>query len=137
MDLATFKGKPVMLWFIVVGCASCSVSVPAVAKRLSAFVSDGIDVISLDLYGDLARTAQGRAEMTQFAQVAAGPAFPNAHWIWGFASKSLSEAYDPSGVPDLYYLASATGEITYKNSVPVSTMPELLAHAKAVAATGG
>jgi hypothetical protein len=40
----------------------------------------------------------------------------------------LTNAYDPDGVPDAYSLLDAQGEVTYQNSVPVSTMGDLLSH---------
>jgi hypothetical protein len=35
----------------------------------------------------------------------------------------------------VYYVLDRTGKITYKNTVPVSTMDQLLAHAHAAATT--
>ena len=46
------------------------------------------------------------------------------------ASKALSLAYDPSGVPDLYVLIGRGGHVRYMNTAPVSTMAKLLAQAK-------
>ncbi len=43
------------------------------------------------------------------------------------ASEALREAYDPSGTPDIYALIGPDGRIRYQNSVPVSTLPQLLA----------
>jgi len=50
-------------------------------------------------------------------------------WSWGMASRSLSLAYDPDRVPDVYVLIDRNGRLRYRGSVPVSTMPELLAAA--------
>jgi hypothetical protein len=134
MSVASLRGRPTMLWFVVAGCASCAVSVPTVAQHLSALRADGIRVVSLDLYGDLPQGPQGIGQLAQFARETAGPAFGDRDWTWGLASSALSRAYDPSGTPDLYYLLDAGGHIRYQNSAPVSTMQELMAAANRVAA---
>ncbi|MDA8074611.1 MAG: hypothetical protein M0Z40_05145 [Actinomycetota bacterium] len=43
------------------------------------------------------------------------------------ASKTLSLAYDPAGIPDTYVLVGPGGHIRYRNSIPDSTMHQLLA----------
>lgn len=45
-------------------------------------------------------------------------------------------AYDPTGSPDRYYLLDEHGRLRYQGSVPVSTMPQLLAHTRQLAAGG-
>jgi hypothetical protein len=43
------------------------------------------------------------------------------------ASKALSMACDSGGTPDEYVFIGPRGHIRYRNRVPGSTMPELLA----------
>lgn len=131
-SLASFRGRPTMVWFVVAGCASCAASIPVVAGHLGQLQAEGMRVVVLDLYGDLDPGAKGGAELAQFGHAAAGSAYSNPTWIWGVASKALSYAYDPSGTPDEYFLLGRTGHIRYANSVPVSTMAQLLSHAASV-----
>ncbi|MHB1486492.1 MAG: hypothetical protein ACYCS7_04880 [Acidimicrobiales bacterium] len=64
----------------------------------------------------------------RFGQAPAGPALTNPVWTWGIASEGLTTAFDPTEVPDNYFLVDAVGQITYQNSVPVGTMSALLTH---------
>lgn len=85
----------------------------------------GVGPRPLRAFGD---GAQARVALAGFARAAAGASFASSAWTWGLASESLTNAYDPDGVPDAYSLLDAQGEVTYQNSVPVSTMGDLLSH---------
>jgi hypothetical protein len=125
--IASLRGKPTMVWFVAAGCASCAASIPAVAQRLAQLSSDGVQVVTLGLYGDFSSGKQGVAQLLSFGRAAAGTTITRPGWTWGMASAALSVAYDPSGTPDVYALIGPDGRIRYQNSVPVSTMPQLLA----------
>ncbi len=133
LSLRSFRGTTTMLWFMVAGCASCVSSVPAVAGHMRTLQSHGVRVVSVDLYGDLPQTPQGRAEFFDFMSSVSKLNNPNSSWIWGLASKSLSYRLDPKGIPDLYYLIGPHGHIRYQNTVPLSTMRQLLQSAKSLA----
>ena len=120
-----------MVWFVVAGCASCAVSIPAVAQHLHQLASDHVHVVVLDLYGDLGSGKTATADLAEFGGAAAGAQYASPTWTWGLASKALSYAYDPSGMPDEYFLIAPNGHIVYQNNMPVSTMPQLLAAAGA------
>ncbi|MDA8073515.1 MAG: TlpA disulfide reductase family protein [Actinomycetota bacterium] len=125
--IASLRGKPTMVWFVAGGCASCAASIPAVAQQLGQLSSDGVQVVTLGLYGAFSTGKQGVAQLLSFGRAAAGTTITRPGWTWGLASEALSEAYDPSGAPDIYALIGPDGRIRYQNSVPVSTMPQLLA----------
>jgi hypothetical protein len=131
-NLSALRGQPTMVWFVADGCASCAVSIPAVAQHLGAFTRTGTRVVVLGIYGAFGQGSQGTAALAGFGKAAAGPSFKSPAWTWGLASQRLTTAYDPSGVPDAYYLLDAKGHIAYQNSVPVSTMGALLAHLDSV-----
>jgi hypothetical protein len=131
--LAAFRGKPVLVWFVESGCASCAASIPAVAQHLSAFSHAGTRVLVLGVYGAFGQGQPARAQLAGFGRSAAGPAFGDGAWTWGVASAALTTAYDPGGVPDEYFLLDRAGRTVYRGSVPVSTMGSLLAHLKSVA----
>jgi hypothetical protein len=133
-EVSSYRGKPVMVWFVVGGCASCAVSIPAVSRALPKLRADGIQVLTLGLWGDFPPGSQGLFSLAQFGRLAldgyaglkAGTSIQRPGWVWGMASKSLSLAYDPSGTPDVYALIGPAGHIRYRNSVPASTIPSLL-----------
>ncbi len=129
--IASFRGKPTMVWFVAGGCASCAASIPAVAAHLGQITGLGVQVLTLGLYGDFPNGKSGVAQLLSFGQAAAGSIVVRPGWHWGVASKPLSMAYDPSGTPDQYVLVGPGGHIRYRNSVPDSTMTQLLAAATA------
>jgi hypothetical protein len=129
--IASLRGTPVMVWFVAGGCASCAASIPAVAAHFDQLRAAGVRVLTLGLYGDFAAGDEGIAQLLSFGREAAfEEPVTRPGWEWGMASKSLSLAYDPAGIPDLYVLIGPTGGIRYRNSVPDSTMHELLAAAE-------
>ena len=129
MTITALRGKPVLLWFLVTSCSTCAASAPVIAKALPSLEADGVHVVGLDLYGDIPPTPQGWGQLAAWAANNAGPAWSSAQWTWGMASKALSLAYDPSGNPDVYFLIGPRGHLRYQDSVPVSTMGQLLAAA--------
>ena len=131
--LAAFRGKPVLVWFVENGCASCAASIPAVAQHLSAFSHARTRVLVLGVYGAFGQGQPARAQLANFGRSTAGSAFADPAWTWGIASAKLTSAYDPGGVPDEYFLLDGAGRTTYSGSVPVSTMGALLTHLKSVA----
>ena len=130
--IASLRGKPTMVWFVVGGCASCAASIPAVASHLGQLTRSGLRVLTLGLYGDFPAGRAGIAQLLSFGSSAAGGSVERPDWLWGMASASLSLAYDPSGTPDVYTLIGPRGHIRYRNSAPVSAMPRLLAAAVAI-----
>lgn len=122
-------GQPAMIWFVAGGCASCAASIPAVQENIQQLTGDGLIVISVGLYGDFPQGQTGVDQLREFADAAAPGALSHPGWIWGVGSRTLSETYDPSGTPDTYLLLNPNGQVRYRGSVPVSTMPELLAEA--------
>jgi cytochrome oxidase Cu insertion factor (SCO1/SenC/PrrC family) len=135
VSLAAGQGKPVVLWFIGASCSSCGVSVPVVAKHLPEIAANGVHVVAVDLYGDLPGAPRGLKYLREFGKATAGAKFTDASWTWGLASEQLSYRYDPTGTPDLYFVIDRDGQITYRGSVPVSTMSSLLDHIRQVGTT--
>ena len=136
VSLVSLRGRPVLVWFVAAGCSSCEASIPAVAAHLGAFTRAGTRVLVLGMYGVFGQGPGGTAELARFGKGAAGKAFASPAWTWAVASEQLTAAFDPSGIPDTYFLLDAAGHVTYQNTVPVSTMGALLAHLPGRAAGG-
>lgn len=130
--IASLRGEPVLVWFVAGGCASCAASIPAVAAHLAEIRATGVRVLTLGLYGDFPTGGKGVASLLAFGRSAAGSTVERPGWSWGMASRQLSVAYDPFGVPDVYVLIGPHGTLRYRNSAPVSTMRQLLAAARRV-----
>src|SRR6266853_561715 len=47
VSLASLRGRPVLVWFVAAGCASCGASIPAVAAHLGVFAKAGTRVVVL------------------------------------------------------------------------------------------
>lgn len=126
--LTGLRGRPVLVWFVAAGCASCAASIPVVGQHLAAFTNARTRILVLGIYGAFGQGANGTAQLASFGKAAAGKTFGSPAWTWGLASEQLTAAFDPSGTPDAYVLLDAAGHAVYRNSVPVSTMSALLAH---------
>lgn len=126
-NLASYiGGRKTLVWFVAGGCAGCASSIPAVAQHFRQLRDDGVHVVTLGLYGAFPNGKQGSVQLKSFGSEAAGASISRPGWTWGMASKKLTFAYDPSGTPDEYFLIAPNGNIVYQNSVPVSTLPQLL-----------
>lgn len=134
--LSSLRGRPVLVWFVAPGCASCAVSIPAVAAHLGAFTRSGTRILVLGMYGAFGSGGAGTAQLAGFGRAAAGRAFTSPAWTWALASEPLTAAFDPSGTPDAYFLLDAAGHVRYRDSVPVSTMSALLARLPGHGAAG-
>ena len=128
--VAGLRGKPTLIWFVTTWCSSCQAGTQAMAQNVATLAADGVRVIEVENYADL---GQSGPAMGTFAKTLAGSAFTNADWTFGEASSTLTHTYNPKAYLDLYYLINAKGKITYVNSSPGSTMPQLLGAAKTLA----
>jgi thiol-disulfide isomerase/thioredoxin len=128
--VANLRGRPVLIWFVTTWCSSCQAGTQAMAQNLSKLSADGVHVVEVENYADL---GQSGPSMGTFAKTLAGSAFSNPDWTFGEASSTLTHTYNPKAYLDIYYLINAEGKITYVNSSPGSTMPQLLSAAKGLA----
>jgi hypothetical protein len=127
--IASLRGHTTLVWLVAAGCASCAASIPTVAQHLAQLQDKGVQVLTLGLYGAFERGKPGVAQLTAFGRAAAGGDVTRPGWTWAMPTEALSVAFDPSGNPDEYFLINPAGNVEYHNSVPVSTMSQLLAAA--------
>ncbi|HLG67878.1 MAG TPA: redoxin domain-containing protein [Acidimicrobiales bacterium] len=128
--VAALRGRPTLIWFVTTWCSSCQAGTQAMAQHVGTLAADGVRVVEVENYADL---GQSGPPMGTFARALAGSAASNPDWTFGEASSTLTHTYNPKAYLDLYYLVDAKGTITYVNSSPASTMPQLLNAAKALA----
>jgi hypothetical protein len=94
---------------------------PADLARLRAH---RIRVVELEDYADLGQPGPG---MAAFGPTYAGAAYRSPDWVFGTASRALTQAYNPRGYLDIYYLLDAANRIVYASSGSAFTMTQLLA----------
>jgi thiol-disulfide isomerase/thioredoxin len=128
--LSALRGRPTLLWLVTTWCSSCQAGTPVMAQNIPKLAADGVRVVELENYQDL---GQSGPSMSAFSRALAGAAISNPDWIFGEASAELTRAYNPKAYLDIYYLINAQGRITYVNSSPASTMPQLLKAAEVLA----
>lgn len=121
--IASFKGAPTLLWFVSTWCSSCQTGTKVMAQNLATIAHAGVHVKEIELYHDLGSTGPS---MASFAKDLAGNQYNNPNWTFEISSLGLSKSYDSAGYLDIYYLINSAGKITYINSSPSATMPELL-----------
>ncbi|MCL5446910.1 MAG: redoxin family protein [Actinobacteria bacterium] len=121
--VTALRGKPTLIWFMTTWCSSCEAGTQSMAQNIATLAADGVHVVEVENYADL---GQSGTPMDAFAKTLAGSAFSNPDWTFGEASSTFTHTYNPKAYLDLYYLINSKGKITYVNSSPASTMPQLL-----------
>ncbi|MGC8460605.1 MAG: TlpA family protein disulfide reductase [Candidatus Dormibacteria bacterium] len=126
LRVASFRGKPTLLWFVSTWCSSCQAGTQTMAQNISRLQADGVRVVEVELYRDL---GQAGPSISSFGYQLAGAEYSNPDWIFATSSSALTREYDPGSYLDIYYLLNAQGRITYVNGSPSSTMSNILAEA--------
>ena len=121
--LTSFRGTPMLLWFVSTWCPSCQVGTQTMAQNITRLSLHHVRVVELELAGDL---GQPGPTIASFGQQFAGHEYTNPNWMWGVASSPMTQTYDPNNYLDIYYLLNAQGRIVYVNGSPGSTMASLL-----------
>jgi len=124
--ISSLRGRPALVWLVTTWCPGCQAGTAAMPGDLAGLRARGIEVVELEDYADLGQPGPGIAS---FGRRFAGAAYHSPGWVFGTASQALTQAYNPRGYLDIYYLVDASGRIVYINSAPASTMTQLLAHA--------
>lgn len=130
LSIASFRGKPTLIWFVATWCSSCQAGTQSLAANISQFSADGVRVVEVELYKDL---GQSGPDITTFGKRFAGKQYSNPDWTFAKSSKGLTQTYDPKSYLDIYYLLNSKGQITYVNGSPGSTMAPLLSQAANIA----
>ena len=124
--ISSLRGHPALVWLVTTWCPGCQAGTAAMPGDLARLRARGIEVVELEDYADL---GQPGPDIGSFGRQFAGAAYHSPGWVFGTASQALTQAYNPRGYLDIYYLVDAAGRIVYAGSAPAATMPQLLAHA--------
>lgn len=122
MDLAAFKGEPVLLWLVTTWCSSCQAGTQQMANNILTLSKYNVKVLELENYNDF---NQPGPSLQSFYNAYVGKQnFSN--WIFGTASEYLTTKYNPQSLLDIYYLISPTGKILDVGSAPSENIGNLL-----------
>jgi cytochrome oxidase Cu insertion factor (SCO1/SenC/PrrC family) len=127
--IASLRGQPALVWFVTTYCDSCAAGTQAMAGKIDQFAQHHVKVVQLELAGNLGGDGP---DIATFGRQIAGDRFNDPNWIWGTASQSLTNSYDPKALLDVYYLLDTQGHVTYINGSPEATMGSLLEHVRAL-----
>ncbi|EQD58800.1 MAG: redoxin domain-containing protein [Candidatus Marsarchaeota archaeon] len=122
-NVASLKGKPVLLWFVATWCSGCAVGNEELNYNMSFFQKHGINVVEVELYKDLGYNG---APISSFVNEYAPNATKYGNFYDAISSYNLSVAYDSKGYLDIYYLIGPNGKILYENDGSLAaTLPQL------------
>ncbi|WP_083251277.1 peroxiredoxin family protein [Acidihalobacter yilgarnensis] len=126
-SISQYAGHKIMLWLFSTWCSSCEAGLKALAKHRLELAQDGVTLIVLDNYKN-----DGYPGLTtdEFVQKVAPELESTSGWIFGTASKTLAETYNPKGFPDIYFLIDSKGLIQAVSGSPNVTMQKILRFAK-------
>ncbi|ADN50752.1 peroxiredoxin family protein [Vulcanisaeta distributa] len=114
-------GHYVLLYFAATWCSSCAYGVLTLSHYAQLLAARNVTVIILEPYNDLGYSG---TPVGIFVNYFAGN--NSRLFIIGYASLEMTEAYDPHGYPDIYYLISPNGRIIYSNVDLSNTINGLL-----------
>jgi thiol-disulfide isomerase/thioredoxin len=124
--ISSLRGQPALVWLVTTWCPGCQAGTQAMPADLARLAAHRVRVVELEDYADLGQPGPG---MAAFGPQFAGAAYRSPDWVFGTASQALTQAYNPQGYLDIYYLLDSAGRVVYVNSAPASTMDQLLARA--------
>lgn len=129
-DVSSLRGHPVLVWLVTTWCPVCQAGTRAMTAHLMAgLAGDHVRVLELENHGNL---GHANPTWTSFIHSYAGAGPYSPDWTFGVASSGLTQAYNPKGVMDIYYLVDSTGHVRYVNAGPAATGSTLLARASSL-----
>lgn len=121
--ISSLRGRPALVWLVATWCPSCQAGTQAMAGKIAEFSRMHVRVVELEDYQDL---GQPGPDIASFGRQFAGAAYHSPDWTFGTASQAMTQAWNPQGYLDIYFLLDSAGHVTYVNSAPGSTMSQLL-----------
>jgi len=106
-SLSSYRGTPVVLWFVALFCSSCVQGSQLFAQQYySQYHAAGVTLLEVESSNDL---GQSGPSLSAFASGVGYTGQPG--WILGSASSSGTSTYNPNGYLDVYYVINAQGTI--------------------------
>ena len=107
-SLSSYRGQPVVLWWVAAFCSSCSQGTQYFAQSYAGqYHAAGVTLLEIEDYNDL---GQPGPSLSAFASQNGYTGQPG--WIIGAGSSQGTTAYNPVGYLDVYFVISPSGSIT-------------------------
>lgn len=118
VNLSDFRGRPVVLWFMVTWCSSCAYGAQLLALQYySKIHAKGAVILTVELYNNLGASGP---TLQSFANQYGG-GLNKTGWLYGTTTQNATYEYDPNAFLDIYYVINSNGII-------VNEGPELSAN---------
>ncbi|MBV1702975.1 MAG: hypothetical protein KGQ46_14295 [Hyphomicrobiales bacterium] len=122
VEMATFKGHPVMLWQVATWCGSCRAGLQIFEEQKALVDKSDMRIIVLR---DYKNGGYPGISITAFAQQAAPSLLHDPHFIFGDDTEALYKLYNPQHYVDVYDLIGADGSIQVVSSAPSATFTKI------------
>ena len=130
-QLSAVAGEPVMLWLFATWCSTCKRGAEALADHGDRL--GDLQILALKTAGNAGYSGPSIREFIYDA----APAMRDApNWTWGTASETTTSTYNPSAVPDVYYLIDREGRIQVHETAPATTIEDIVSFAEAEGVDG-
>jgi thiol-disulfide isomerase/thioredoxin len=121
LSVNSYRGKPLLLWFVATWCSSCAEGNSALASNLNFFESHNVKIVELEQYDDLGTSGMSISRfISEYGN-------NNSYVQGGVASYNMTLVYNtpPTFQPDIYYLISPSGKILYVGEGLAGGIPAL------------
>jgi hypothetical protein len=105
--LSSYQGHPLVLWWVATFCGSCSQGTQLFSQTYyTQYHSAGVTLLEVESYNDL---GQSGPSLSSFASQNGYSNQPG--WVVGVGSSAGTNAYNPDGYLDFYYVISSQGSV--------------------------
>ncbi len=122
IDLASFKGHPIMLWQVATWCGSCRAGLRTFAQEKALVDKSDITIIVLR---DYKNGGYPGISIKEFAHQTAPGLLHDPHFIFGDDTKALFTLYNPQHYVDVYDLIGGDGMIKAVSSTPSASFDQI------------
>jgi thiol-disulfide isomerase/thioredoxin len=124
VPLAMFKGKKLMIWQVATWCGSCQAGLRVFERQRAVIDHSDLTVLVLR---DYKNGGYPGATIQRFVQRAAPGLLHDRHFVFGDASRTLNQLYNPHHYVDIYDLITPGGKIAVQSSAPSATFGKIKA----------
>ncbi len=124
VPLSMFKGKKLMIWQVATWCGSCQAGLKMFERQHALIDHSDLTVLVLR---DYKNGGYPGATIQRFVQGAAPGLLHDPHFVFGDASKTLNQLYNPHHYVDIYDLITPGGKIAAQSSAPSATFGKIKA----------